>query len=43
LAPLEDKFKLLDEYSIGLKEDDIVKRNNVKDAWVEFISMLERI
>jgi len=27
LGPLEDKFKLLDEYSINLKEEDILKRN----------------
>ena len=26
LGPLEDKFKLLDEYSIALKEEDLVKR-----------------
>jgi hypothetical protein len=40
---LEDKFKLLDEYNIVLKEEDIVKRNNVKDAWLEFLAMLDKI
>jgi len=43
LGPLEDKFKLLDEYSINLKEEDILKRNQLKEAWTEFCAMLERI
>jgi len=33
LGPLEDKFKLLDEYSIILKEEDIMKRNGLREAW----------
>ena len=43
LGPLEDKFKLLDEYSIVLKEEDIGKRNNLREAWNNFNLMLERI
>jgi len=30
LGPLEDKFKLLDEYSINLKEEEIIKRSILK-------------
>ena len=33
LTPLEDKFKLLDDYSIILKEEDIQRRINLRDAW----------
>lgn len=33
LGPLEDKFKLLDEYSIILKEEDILRRNTLREAW----------
>jgi len=43
LSPLEEKFKLLDEYSIGLKEDDVLRRNSVKEKWLEFAQMLDRI
>ena len=43
LGPLEDKFKLLDEYSIILKEEDIMKRNGLREAWQSFNVMLERI
>jgi dynein heavy chain len=43
LGPLEDKFKLLDEYSIILKEEDILRRNNLRDAWLNFNLMLDRI
>lgn len=43
LGPLEDKFKLLDEYSINLKEEEIVKRSILKAEWGEFCLMLERI
>lgn len=43
LGPLEDKFKLLDEYSIILKEEDIAKRNGIREAWSNFNVMLDRI
>ena len=43
LGPLEDKFKLLEEYSISMREDDIQKKNSLRDAWQEFVAMLERI
>ena len=42
LSPLEDKFKLLDEYSIALKEDDVVKRNTLREEWQKFLALLER-
>ena len=44
LGPLEDKFKLLDEYSnsIALKEEDVVKRNTLREEWGKFLSLLER-
>jgi hypothetical protein len=40
---LEDKFKLLDEYNIVLKEEDIARRNNLRNAWANFNVMLDRI
>ena len=43
LTPLEDKFKLLDDYSIILKEEDIQRRINLRDAWQNFNLMLDRI
>lgn len=42
LGPLEDKFRLLDEYSIPLKEEDVVKRNTLREEWAKFLSLLER-
>ena len=42
LGPLEDKFKLLDEYSIALKEEDVVKRNTLREEWQKFLGLLER-
>jgi len=30
LVPLEEKFRLLDEYSLALKEDEQTKRSNLK-------------
>ena len=36
LQPLEDKFKLLDEYSIILKEEDIARKNGIRAAWANF-------
>lgn len=42
LSPLEDKFKLLDEYSIALKEEDVIKRNTLREEWQKFLSLLDR-
>jgi len=30
LVPLEEKFKLLDEYSLALNDDEQTKRNNLR-------------
>lgn len=43
LSPLEDKFKLLDDYNILLKDDDTLRRNNLRTAWANFNQMLDRI
>lgn len=43
LKPIEDKFKLLEDYSIQLNEADLQRKNALKDAWTEFCAMLERI
>jgi len=43
LGPLEDKFKLLDDYNILLKDDEMLKRNNLRTAWANFNIMLDRI
>jgi len=43
LGPLEDKFKLLDDYSINLKEEDILKKSQIKLEWANYCQMLERI
>lgn len=42
LGPLEEKFKLLDEYNIALKEDDVIKRNTLREEWGKFLALLER-
>jgi dynein heavy chain len=33
IVPLEDKFKLLGEYSMNLKEEDNIKRMGLVKAW----------
>jgi len=43
LQPLEEKFKLLEDYQINLKEDEIYRKNTLREAWVKFGDMLERM
>lgn len=43
LQPLEEKFKLLEDYQINLKEDEIFRKNTLRDAWIKFGDMLERM
>ena len=43
LDPLEDKFKLLEEFSVNLRDDDILKKNTLREAFQEFSDMLVRI
>lgn len=43
LQPLEEKFKLLEDYQINLKEDEIYRKNTLRDAWIKFGDMLERM
>ncbi len=43
IVPLEDKFKLLGEYSMNLKEEDNIKRMGLVKAWQDFNLMLDRI
>lgn len=42
LLPLEEKFKLLDEYSLALKDDEQTKRNNLRQEWNDFCNMLDK-
>lgn len=42
LQPLEDKFKLLDEYNLALKDEETNKRNMLRQEWQEFVQMLDR-
>ena len=42
LQPLEDKFKLLDEYNLVLKDEETNKRNMLRQEWQEFVLMLDR-
>lgn len=43
LQPLEEKFKLLEDYQINLKEDEIYRKNTLREAWMKFGDMLERM
>jgi dynein heavy chain len=43
LGPLEEKFKMLDDYSIGLSEEFVLKRRNLREKWSEFCEMLGEI
>ena len=43
LGPLEEKFALLESYQVNLKEEDMQKRQGLRDAWVKFNEMLEEI
>ena len=43
LGPLEDKFKLLDDYSIPFKEEDMIRRQTLREEWSSFNLMMERI
>lgn len=38
--PLEEKFKLLDEYNLALKDDEMNKRNMLRQEWNDFCIML---
>lgn len=42
LVPLEEKFKLLDEYNLALKDDEMNKRNMLRQEWNDFCVMLEK-
>jgi len=41
LKPIEDKFKLLEDYSIQLNEADMQRKNALKEAWTQFCLMLD--
>lgn len=43
LGPLEEKFALLESYQVNLKEEDMAKRQGLRDAWTKFNEMLEEI
>ena len=42
LIPLEEKFKLLDEYNLALKDDEMNKRNMLRQEWQDFCVMLDK-
>jgi len=42
LIPLEEKFKLLDEYNLALKDDEMNKRNMLRQEWNDFCVMLDK-
>lgn len=39
---MEEKFKLLDEYNLALKDDEMNKRNMLRQEWQDFCVMLDR-
>ncbi len=43
IKPIQDKFKLLEESAISLKEEDMQRKNNLRAAWTTFQEMLEKI
>ena len=42
MTPLEEKFKLLDEYNLALKDDEMNKRNMLRQEWQDFCVMLDK-
>lgn len=42
MIPLEEKFKLLDEYNLALKDDEMNKRNMLRQEWNDFCVMLDK-
>eukprot|EP00825_Cyclidium_porcatum_P046190 TRINITY_DN71_c0_g1_i2.p1 TRINITY_DN71_c0_g1~~TRINITY_DN71_c0_g1_i2.p1 ORF type:complete len:652 (-),score=150.25 TRINITY_DN71_c0_g1_i2:404-2359(-) len=43
LKPIEDKFKLLEDYQQTLKEEEMQRKNNLREALNEFNLMLDSI
>lgn len=36
IKPIEDKFKLLEESAISLKEEDLIRKANLRPSWASF-------
>jgi len=43
LTPIEEKFKLLDDFMMVFREDEMRKRQNMRAAYEFFVQMLDEI